>query len=95
MSKYKQVIDNMLEVHKDMFDAFKKIHDDFAKDEKKFKTQFNNEGQDVMRVIQKWENILCSKSESGKYGKFSSSLSDKFWAEIKTLFPLIHRVGEI
>lgn len=95
MAKYKEVLSEMLEIHKDLFASFKKIHDKFAKEPKKYQKQFNEEGQDVLRIIQKWENILCSKSESGKYGKFSTSLSDKFWSEIRQHFPLIGKVGEI
>lgn len=95
MVKYKEVIKDMLETHKELFDSFKEIHDKFTKNPKEYKKQFNEEGQDILRIIQKWENILCSKSESGKYGKFSSGLSDKFWAEIRQLFPLIGKVGEM
>lgn len=95
MAKYKEILQNMLEIHNDLFTSFKEIHDKFAQNPKEFKKQFNEEGQDVLRVIQKWENILCSKSESGKYGTFSSKLSDKFWGEIRILFPLIGKIGEM
>ena len=95
MAKYKEMLTEMLEIHKDIFASFKDIHDKFAKNPKAYQKQFNEEGQDVLRIIQKWENILCSKSESGKFGKFSSKLSDKFWGEIRSHFPLIGKVGEI
>ncbi len=85
----------MLEIHKDLFDSFKKVHDKYMESPKEFQKKFNEEGQDVVRIIQKWENNLCSKSESGKYGKFSSTLSDKFWSEIRILFPMIGKVGQI
>lgn len=84
-----------MEVHADLFKSFKEVHDNFGLDTKKYRDKFNEEGQDLLRIIQKWENSLCSKSESGKYGKFSTSLSEKFRAEIKLLFPHIERVGEL
>lgn len=95
MAKYKKMLSEMLEIHHDLFTSFKEVHDKFAKNPKTYQKQFNEEGQDVLRIIQKWENILCSKSESGKYGKFSTGLSDKFWNEIRQHFPLIGKVGEI
>lgn len=95
MVKYKEVLSEMLEIHHDLFTSFKKIHDKFATDPKAYQKQFNEEGQDVLRVIQKWENILCGKSESGKYGKFSSKLADKFWGEIRLHFPMIGKIGEM
>lgn len=95
MTKYKIVLTEMLAIHHDLFTSFKEVHDKFAKNPTAYQKQFNEEGQDILRIIQKWENILCSKSESGKYGKFSSKLSDKFWGEISILFPLIGKIGEI
>lgn len=85
----------MLEVHDELFKSFKEIHDKFALDPKTYRDKFNEEGQDILRIIQKWENMLCSKSESGKYGKFSTNLSEKFREEIRSIFSQIDRVGEL
>ena len=93
MAKYKEQIQEMLTIHKEIFLPFKEIHDKYALDPKKWQEQFNIEGQDVLRLIKRWENNLCSKSESGKYGKFSSKLADKFWEEVKAVFPQIDRIG--
>lgn len=93
MSKYKQQVEEMLLRHKAMFDSFKIIHDKYAEDPKKWQKEFNEEGEDVLVMIQRWDNNLCSKSESGKYGKFSNNLSEKFWTEVRTIFPKIDFVG--
>jgi hypothetical protein len=93
MSKYKKQVEEMLERHHDIFTAFKEIHDKYAQDPKKWQDQLNEEGREVMILIQRWDNNLCSKSESGKYGKFSSTLSDKFWKEVRKVFPKIGYVG--
>ena len=83
----------MLEVNKYIFHSFQKLHDDYSHDPKKWQNTFNSEGQKVLHIIQKWENTLCAKSESGKYAKFSSNLADKFWTEVRLVFPKIDYVG--
>lgn len=93
MTKYKQQVQDMLNAHQDIFSAFKELHDNYANDPKSWQEKFNEEGQKVLLIIQRWENNLCSKSESGKYGKFSSKLADKFWEEIRIIFPKINYVG--
>lgn len=93
MSKYKKQVDEMLEMHSDLFKKFKVLHDKYAEDPKKWQDQLNEEGKEVMMLIQRWDNNLCSKSESGRYGKFSSNLSEKFWAEVYKIFPKIGYVG--
>ena len=93
MAKYKQQVQDMLEVHADLFKEFQKIHDEYIKDPKKWQEAFNEKGRQVIPVLARWENMLCSKSESGKYGKFSSTLADKFREEVKVHFPMIDRIG--
>ena len=85
----------MIEAHKDIFDSFKEIHDKYAQDPKKWQEEFNEEGQKVQIIIKRWENNLCSKSEGSKYGKFSQNLSEKFWNEIRIIYPKIDFVGMI
>jgi hypothetical protein len=93
MVKYKQQIAEMLEIHRDLFKAFKDIHDQYMINPKKYQKLFNEEGEKVLPVIRRYENMLCSKSESGKYGKFSGNLVEKFWTEIRLLFPKIDSIG--
>lgn len=95
MVKYKEIVQEMLNLNRDLFISFKDIHDKYSQNPKQYQDEFNDKGQEVLRIIQRWENILCGKSEAGKYGKFSTGLSEKYWTEIKSMFPLIDRVGEI
>ncbi len=83
----------MLEAHSDLFKSFQELHDRYAQDPKKWQKEFNEKGEDALMMIQKWDNNLCAKSEGGKYGKFSNNLSEKFWTEVRTLFPKIGYVG--
>lgn len=93
MTKCKQQVQEMLAAHKDVFIPFKELHDKYALDPQKWQEQYNQEGMDVLHLIKRWENNLCNKSESGKYGKFSSKLAEKFWEEIRAVFPKIDSVG--
>jgi Zn-dependent M32 family carboxypeptidase len=92
MVKYKQQVADMLEFHKELFDRFKKIHDNYMTNPK-LQEQFNEVGMEVMPIIRRYENNLCSKSESGKYGTFSSTLADKFQAELRKHFPKLDSIG--
>jgi len=93
MTKSQQVFQDMMDYNQELFDSFKKIHDEYEKDVKTYQQEFNEEGEKVLHVIRKYENILCSHSESGKYGKFSSKLADKFWEMIRKKFQKIDCVG--
>ena len=83
----------MLEAHQKVFAAFRETHDKYVEDPKTWQKEFNEQGSEIMIIIQRWENNLCSKSESSRYGKFSNTLSDKFWTEVRAIFPKIDYVG--
>ena len=83
----------MLDVHEGVFSEFKTIHDKYELDPKRHQEEFNEKGREILPLLQRWENSLCAKSESGKYGKFSSTLADKFRAEIKIHFPKVEYIG--
>jgi hypothetical protein len=93
MAKYREVYMDMLENHTELFDSFKKVHENFMNDPATYKKEFNEVGQDVLRIIQRYENILCGKSEGGRYGKFSANLSEKFREQVRGQFPKIDQVG--
>ncbi len=95
MVKYKQQVLDMLEANKELFESFSLIHAKYVDEPQVFQEEFNQIGQKAVRIIQRWENMLCSKTESGKYGKFSQSLSENFWKEIRMRFPKIDYVGVV
>jgi hypothetical protein len=92
MAKYKKQVEEMLEIHKDLFLKFKKIHDEYILNPD-LQEKFNEVGMEVLPIIRRFENNLCSKSESGKYGAFSSNLADKFREELKKHFPKLDSIG--
>jgi len=93
MSKYQKYFQQMLEENKELFDQFKRIHDKYLQDDVKYQDEFNEIGKDVVEVIRKYELMLCSKSEGGQYCKYASTLADKFWTEVRRVYPRIDFVG--
>ena len=93
MVKYKAVYQEMVAQNRPLFENFKKVHDQYFMDPKKWQTEYNQVGETVQDIIRKYENRLCSHSENSGYGKFSSTLSDKFHEEIKKNFPKIDSIG--
>lgn len=93
MTKSQQYFQDMLDYNKELFAKFKDIHEKFLHDEKKWKIEFDETGEEVLRTIRKYENLLCGHSESGKYGKFSNKTSETFWKYIRAKFPKIDFVG--
>lgn len=93
MTKSQQYFQDMMDYNKELFDEFKEIHDKFAQDGKKYQVAFNEVGERVLVVVRKYENLLCAKSEGGKYGKFSDITADTFWKHIRGAFPKIDFIG--
>lgn len=93
MTKSQQYFQDMLENHKDLFNAFKIIHDHYVLEPKKYQQQLNELGEDVLSIVRRYENMLCSQAEGGKYGKFSNKTADKFWEFIRSYLPKIDFVG--
>ncbi|HEX8965841.1 MAG TPA: hypothetical protein VF820_05415 [Patescibacteria group bacterium] len=93
MTKSQQYFHDMMEYNKKVFEDFKVLHDKYEKDQKKFQDEFNEKGEEILRIIRKYENLLCSSSENSGFGKYSSNLADKFWELIRKTFPKIDFIG--
>lgn len=93
MTKYKEYVKKMLASNKEEFEAFKRVHDEYALNQDKLQDEFNKAGEKIMSIVQEWENRLCLQSEKGGYGVFTSKLAEKFREEIKKDFPLFDYIG--
>lgn len=93
MQKYQTIYNLMIEENRDLFDSFKQVHDGFVLAPEPNKERFNKLGSEVLDIIRHYERVLCGKTESGQYGKFSGGLSQKFWDEIRKVYPKIDFVG--
>lgn len=83
----------MIRQNKQAFDEFKEIHDQFAAQPNKWQAEFNNKGEEIQMIIRRYENQLCQHTENGGFGKFSGGLAEKFWEEIRQMFPKIDEIG--
>lgn len=92
-AKYREYFDMMVKDNKELFENFKDIHDHYVMEPQKYQKIFNQYGQEILDVVQEYENRLCSKTEGGGYGKFSTGLSEKFRLEVKNYLPKINSIG--
>ncbi len=93
MTKTDQYYTLMLQQNQELFDDFREIHDKYTADPQANHEKFNEIGRDVQDVVRRYENMLCSGTENGGFGKFSTKLSDKFQALIIKSFPKYHHIG--
>lgn len=90
MVKYKQYIKNLIEREKELFENFKKAHSDY--EQGKNEEEFHKIGTEVVKKLKQTEDKLCLQTETGQYNKYSNQLSDKFWNEVRRLYPKIDEV---
>ncbi len=93
MTKYKQYFKKMCEDNQKEFDAFKVLHDKYRQDKKTYQEEYNQVGEPILKIIQQQESNLCLAMEKGKNNAYSTNLSEKFWVEVRTLFPAIDFIG--
>lgn len=93
MVKYKEYIKKMLDENREIFDEFKKIHDEYALSSNGLQERFNKKGEKILEIVREYENRLCTNTERGMYNKFSTGLAQKFQDEVRKLFPMIDHVG--
>ncbi|OGG09561.1 hypothetical protein A2154_01380 [Candidatus Gottesmanbacteria bacterium RBG_16_43_7] len=93
MQKFEMIYEQMLAENSDLFASFKNIHDAYAINPQMNQSKFNTIGREIIEVIRNYERILCGKTESGQYGKFSPKLSERFWQEVRKNYPKIDFVG--
>ncbi len=93
MNEYQKMFARMEEEHKELFANFKEIHDEYALNPAEWQKLFNQYGGEIMDVIREYERRLCANMATGKYGQFSAKLSEKFWGEVRKMYPKIDFVG--
>jgi|SRR5690242_4987762 hypothetical protein len=93
MIKYKEYFKAMCLENEKLFSEFQFIHDLYKSNKKANQVVFNEQGVVVRKVIEDWDRKLCGRMERGKNASYSARLSEKFWGEVRTKFPLIDFVG--
>jgi hypothetical protein len=91
--KYKEFVTNMFELHKEPFQKFMLLCQDYMTDRAKYSDEFNREGKEIKAICLEWEAKLCGRMERGKNSVYSQNLSEKYWEEVRKYFPCIDEVG--
>lgn len=92
-AKYQQVFKQMLKESEGLLSEFKLLHDKYETDPDSYQDQYNKEGEAVLALVQKYENMLTSHTENSGYGKYAVNLSEKFRMAVKSLFPKLDFIG--
>ena len=92
MVKYKRQFQLMIDENKLLFSEFKKYHDLLDSGDGSVREEFNEIGRKVQRVVRRYENELCAKSENSGFGRYSENLSEKFWFEVRQYLPKIDKI---
>lgn len=92
-AKYQVLFLQMLKENESLLSEFKLLHDKYEKDPDAYQDEYNKEGEKVLEIIQRYEDMLTSHTENSGYGKFSAKLSDRFRSAVKTLFPKLDFIG--
>ena len=95
MTKYKEYFNKMLSENSDLFENFRKLHDEYGLNQEGLQNDFNKDGAKIIEIVHEYENRLCANTERGMYNKFSVGLAEKFQLEVRKYFPLIDHVGLI
>ncbi len=83
----------MIENNAEVFTDFERVHKAYELDPKANQEEFNEEGERVLGIVRKYENMLCGRSEGTGFGKYATNLSDKFREALRKKFPKIDFVG--
>jgi len=83
----------MIDENKELFNTFKSIHDAYILNPQMNQERFNAVGQEIVDIVRDYERKLCGNMNAGVYGAFSQNLSQKFWEEIRKVYPKIDFVG--
>lgn len=85
----------MMAENKETFIIFKLLNDslDNSPNDSVKRAEFNKLGEKILEIVKKYEDILCGRTETSHFGKYSANLSEKFWGELRKNFSLIDEIG--
>jgi hypothetical protein len=94
-TKYQQYFQQMREQNQELFAEFAALHQRYEAEPIRYQAAFNALGRQVTEAVRDWDRRLCSAMGRGQFSQYSQNLSEKFWGEVRSLFPLIDQVGVI
>ena len=93
--KYKKMFDEMLITNKKVFEEYNELLNKYDLDNKTYAHELYDLQNRVLRIIKHTENGLCSRSETTGHANYSTALADKFWEEVRKVFPRVEDYIEV
>ena len=91
--EYNHYFKLMVEQNQKLFSEFEEVLGKYAEPEILSQDEFHDVGRKVVDVVRDWDRRLCSAMGKGQFSKYTELLSEKFWDEVRVIFPLIDQVG--
>lgn len=93
MTAYQASFQKMLAENTELFATFQQIHDAYNLNPDANKDRFNDVGREITDIIREYERRLCAQMGKGQFSKYTQNLSEKFWGEVRKVYPKIDFVG--
>jgi hypothetical protein len=87
--KYKKMFEEMLQSNKQLFADYNELLAKYDSDNTRYAQELSEMQRKLLRIIKNTENGLCARTENTGRGNYSTALADKFWNEVRTLFPRV------
>lgn len=91
--KYKEFFELMVQNNKEVFEAFREVHDRYGLDPDSHQEEYNREGAKIQRILYEWEDKLCNRSQMSGNGSYAGNLAEKFRGEVRREFPHVDSIG--
>jgi len=92
-AKYKVYYQKMIDDHRQLFDQFAVLNEQFTQDQAAVADEFHHLGQQVLEVVRDFDRRLCAAMGKGIYSTYSQKLSEQFWSLVRQDFSQIDMVG--
>ncbi len=89
------MFEEMMVANKELFSEYNELLAKYDANESKYAQELSDMQRKVLRVIKSTENGLCARSETTGRANYSRALADKFWEEVRAVFPRVEDYIEI
>ncbi len=93
--KYKRMFEDMLQTNRQLFSDYNELLKKYDLDKSKYAQELLDMQRKVLRAIKHTENGLCARTENTGRANYSTALADKFWDEVRVVFPRVEDYIEV
>jgi DnaJ-class molecular chaperone len=91
MSKYKDLLKEMVDKNSEIFSSFVKAYENISDSDSR--KAFNKIGDQVNELLIQYVNELCRSVDGSKFSKYGSRLEDQFRNYARSIYPMIDEIG--